>query len=534
MYKDLPEEHKKILNSEQKAIIDSNERNIIVSASPGCGKTYTLVKKIEREFASQSDKLGIIACSFTREAAKQLENKLANTVDLSLSFVGTIDAFVLTGIIFPYKNRCIKHLLQSEIFPDDFVITMPGPRTKSNEITKVGKKHLEVESYYRSWCNQFMQGTYEISYCSYLLAIDMIKNMPEVKNYLSARFTGIYIDEAQDLNEFQHDFIRTLKNDCGLKTFLIGDKNQSIYEFRGARPAFFSALPEEGYVNYPISISVRCHKSIMDFSNCFLDSSYVPTPNNEVRVSVYEKTDAKVLETILFSSDSVLWLCDTNELAKIFFDYSLSKNLGFKYTKPIEINDEDFKGTYLNLLEEILRFYYNYKNPVASFAYSIENIETVLSDYILEKSLKALRLILINTNQKPDIYLKLVFEKIGISIPSSVLDDIKDQLTDSICFEHYVKTEDKKRIMTIHGAKGLEAKCVIIFVDYDNWTYNNRQEDKESRYRAYYVGFSRAEEELHIFFRKDKIVKHGNSLPIIQTIVRDIIKTSYDKVSELS
>ncbi len=55
---------KEKLDEEQSHIIDSNDKYIVVSACPGSGKTYTLVKRLKKELNSIHDYQGIIACSF--------------------------------------------------------------------------------------------------------------------------------------------------------------------------------------------------------------------------------------------------------------------------------------------------------------------------------------------------------------------------------------------------------------------------------------------------------------------------------------
>lgn len=63
-----------ILNKQQGKIIQSKDRKIVVSAGPGSGKTYTIVK-IEQEFLCEEKNKNIIVASFTKEASKQLKEK---------------------------------------------------------------------------------------------------------------------------------------------------------------------------------------------------------------------------------------------------------------------------------------------------------------------------------------------------------------------------------------------------------------------------------------------------------------------------
>lgn len=516
MYEELSEEQKALLNAEQQAIVDSKERYIVVSASPGCGKTFCLVKKIEKEMELQRPNFGIIACSFTREASKQLVEKLESNVDLSLSFVGTIDSFILTGIMQPFLNRCLKYLIKTDkrVEANKLIVSMPPYTSESNEIARFGENHPKRDYYYREWLKRLADGQCEICFCGYLLAIEMIKNMPEVRSFLSSRFTGLYVDEAQDMNEFQFDLVNTLKEECGLKIFLIGDKNQSIYEFRGARPTLFASLKSQGYATYPIDVSVRCEKSIMDFAHCFLENRLPIVKNKLKNVHVFEKIKTDELVSLLKPDVETLWLCETNAFAEKLFAFSNKFSLGYVFTKPIDIKDAVFSGTYMRLLEELLKFRLNFQNPVTSMTYSIEDIQNVLLDYATERDVVRLKPKLINCDGDVSDYLFSIFASLGITISPDVKNDICTQLGNPICFRHYFMTDNSKRIMTIHGAKGLQAKRVIVNVYYEDRFYDlDVDDEREEKFRVYFVAFSRAEKELYIFFqtknKKDELISQN-------------------------
>ncbi|MCV5604330.1 UvrD-helicase domain-containing protein, partial [Escherichia coli] len=65
---------------------------------------------------------------------------------------------------------------------------------------------------------------------------------------LGAHFKHIIVDEYQDVNLIQHDMTRLLsKSDTSVMA--VGDVNQCIYEWRGARPDFIGGLFEKHYPN---------------------------------------------------------------------------------------------------------------------------------------------------------------------------------------------------------------------------------------------------------------------------------------------
>src|SRR6185436_13026139 len=74
-------------------------------------------------------------------------------------------------------------------------------------------------------------------------AIDLLKNHPEVRRRVHTQFRQIMLDEFQDINGQQADLIELLR---APDTFFgVGDRNQSIYGFRHARPEIFRKYQDD-------------------------------------------------------------------------------------------------------------------------------------------------------------------------------------------------------------------------------------------------------------------------------------------------
>lgn len=73
----------------------------------GSGKTYTVVKRIEKELQEVEPYKGVVACSFTKEASEELKNRINKKINLENCFVGTIDSFI-KNIIGIFVNRALK------------------------------------------------------------------------------------------------------------------------------------------------------------------------------------------------------------------------------------------------------------------------------------------------------------------------------------------------------------------------------------------------------------------------------------------
>lgn len=503
MIKNLSEHDLLVLNMQQQKIIDAIDKNIMVTASPGSGKTYTLIKRIVKEQEEKIyDHKSFIACSFTKEASKQLEDKLEKEIDIRNSYIGTIDSFVFNEIINPFKNRFLNKYTKENHQITDLKVKIPANSNELNQITKTGKTHYKFDDYMLNWYKTFLNGVYEISFPTYIFAVSMIKKLDVLKEYLKSKYFGVYIDEAQDMNIFQHELINVLKNVVGINIFLIGDVNQSIYSFRGARPEDFENLKNIGYEKYEITISVRCHKSILDYSKAFLKN--YKSKNEIDYVYIHERIDKIKLKNIIKDNDSVLWLSTTGDLLKKHKNMSDQNNWNFEYSVPIKFDEsiyKEFVEFYENLITELLLFYYNYKSELPEYIYSSEDIRIYLLDYVTEKKYEKIKRFILKVDVEPDEYVNNVFGSIGIKLPTDIKVLIKSSLNKSIHKSYYKLSGNNRRMMTIHGSKGLEADIVIAFVLQSDYWYEIKGLSNEEL-RKYYVAFTRAKKELHIFFEE--------------------------------
>ena len=107
----------------------------------------------------------------------------------------------------------------------------------------------------------------------------------ELAEYYKKRFSAIYIDEFQDINETQGRIFSAIARENNL--FMVGDVKQSIYGFRSARPEIFermkSAFPpiesakDNSSATVFMSKNFRCDRSVIDFVNKIFDTAFAFT-----------------------------------------------------------------------------------------------------------------------------------------------------------------------------------------------------------------------------------------------------------------
>lgn len=514
---------------EQNKIIESEDSRIVISAGPGSGKTYTLTKKAAKElklFEDNKVNKGVILCSFTRESALELYKKISNLIENDFSFIGTIDSFLLTCIINPFKNRILKVLKpNSKLIKDKLKVSIPSLNRNEqvNIFTREGLTTFnkkKVVLYYNNWINNLIDSRYEVSFAAYLFAGKAVEVVSEVKSYIMNRFHSIYIDEAQDLNYFQIRFIKKLIEATNINCYLIGDKRQSIYGFRGAKPdLFYSMVDDQGFVEHKITHSARCHYHILEFSRRIVGESIENTKLLDDKRVINNYSIIHNLGILKDLNDYFI-LVESNDEAQQIYLKCLDKGLtNIIYSRKINIeSDKNFSDNYYDLVEEIIKFYYNHTNIIPKHTYSLEKLVIFLEPHINNAKLKESNLV-IKKEETVVEYLKRIFLLGDVMIPQSVLLELNDQLNQEVYKSQYMLYQNINRIMTIHSSKGLEAKYV--FMQFKRKTFYINEETK----RKFFVGFTRAKERLLIGFDGD--------LPSpFENYINNIFNETFEKAGE--
>ena len=486
----LNKELSDILTAQQKEIIMSNEDLIMVEACPGAGKTFTIVQRICKELNDNEEDTGVIACSFTNESSDELRKRLERLMDVSNCFVGTLDSFILSEINGKFINRYLnsKNLLKHRIIIENVVFPKNSNYVNSLTCGKEGKE--KVDRYFHEWYEKLLSGTYEISFPSYMLASYIVDSAYFDEIY-TVKYSTIYIDEAQDLNFYQHKFIEALHRNTNIKVVMVGDSNQSIYHFRGANPLMFKNLVKNGYKKYIINVSVRCHPSISYYANKIVDfdnSMINQDDKYEKRIEYIDDINVDFLKSI---GNNLFILCESGKCCEKIYN-QVKNDFKIYYVKPIDINSDSYVD-YRDLLEKIIKFYYNFDNPVAKNIYSIDDFRGFLLG--INTKIKEEDILVLESDTVGE-YIKRIISLLGIYIEEDVVKEIENCLKDDVHKYYYYTSEMDNRIMTIHASKGLENDCVIICLE-QRFAF-----DEEYRNKLF-VAITRAVDKVYLYQTSD-------------------------------
>lgn len=485
----------------------------------GSGKTYTIVKRIEKELQEIEDYQGIVACSFTKEASEELKKRINKKVNLDNCFIGTIDSWV-KNIICTFVNRALKEcnkfnnqiiINNNVFFPEDnvkingnYIIKNNQRCLTINELVRYYDRYQNYQKignqYYNEWIQKLQNSEYEISFPSYFFASYIVK-MDIFKEWFNNKYTTIYIDEAQDLNYFQHYFFDTLKSATNIKIVMVGDANQSIYQFRGARPELFKNLLIKGYSEYKIDVSVRCDPSIIYYANKIFDYSIKKKFDTESHVHIINQIDINFLNSL---SNSTFILTESNKTAQELYEH-YKEDFDIIYTKKIDSDNRIYNDYYLNsdIIDELLKYYLNYDNILDKYKYPFEKIEAILINCNYKIKQKDFR---IHNGTSLIDFLKKSCDILGISVSDNTIDEINNKLEDEKYKYSYYVVEKQNRIMTIHSSKGLENDNVVIILDNQYNTINNEFKNK------LFVAMTRARSNVYILSENNNVSNFINNL----------------------
>ena len=241
----------------------------VILAGPGSGKTKTLTIKMARMLAEDVKLPRGIACiTYSAECARELTRRL-NILGVHQSrniFIGTIHAFCLKNVVLPYaKLACL------DLPPDLRVATLHeqgrffewalGHEIGVNEVPSEWR--VKVDRYRRthldrnasSWREDedlaHLSETYENELRKHglidfddmvILGLQLVENYTWVQKALRSRFPILVVDEYQDLGAPLHRIVLSLCFKAGVRLLAVGDADQSIYGFAGARPELLSDL----------------------------------------------------------------------------------------------------------------------------------------------------------------------------------------------------------------------------------------------------------------------------------------------------
>ena len=251
------------LNEAQRAAVSSGAPHTLVLAGAGSGKTRVLVHRIawclSQGLAAPS---GILAVTFTNKAAAEMRHRIEGLLQQPTSgmWVGTFHSIA---------HRLLRAHWREAQLPEQFTIMDSDDQQKliRRVIRGMGLDEAQWPPKEAQWfinarkdegqrpahvdiAGNSMLGTLVDIYKTYedtcqrsglvdfaellLRAFEMLRETPGLMRHYQERFHQVLVDEFQDTNAIQYAWLRLLAGERA-SVFAVGDDDQSIYSWRGAK-----------------------------------------------------------------------------------------------------------------------------------------------------------------------------------------------------------------------------------------------------------------------------------------------------------
>ncbi len=302
------------LNPEQLAAVTLPSEHALILAGAGSGKTRVLTTRIA--WLMQTGQIspgGVMAVTFTNKAAKEMQTRLASMLPVNVRgmWIGTFHGLCNRFLRAHYKLAnlpqsfqildtqdqlsAIKRLMKQfnvdeERFPPkQLQYFIGGCKEEGQRPADVQvrddetKKKAEFYALYEEQCQR--EGVVDFGELM-LRSYELLRDQPAVREHYARRFKHILVDEFQDTNKLQYAWLKmfsgwspdnasagSYKNESGglhvASVFAVGDDDQSIYAFRGARVGNMADFVREFAVQKQIKLeeNYRSFAHILNSAN---------------------------------------------------------------------------------------------------------------------------------------------------------------------------------------------------------------------------------------------------------------------------
>ena len=256
---------------------------LLVLAGPGSGKTTVVTKRVQYLVQDCSiSPSSILVITFTKAAATEMKERFTRLMEqqaqppggygnvsfgtfhavffniLKLSYGFTVANIITEETRRQYLKESVDRMKLEIDDENEFLTGIAG------EISLIKNERVELEHYFSKNCSEevfrkIYEGYEERKKRARLIDFDDMlvytwELLSQRKDILSAwqkKYQYILVDEFQDINRLQYDILRLLAEPEN-NLFIVGDDDQSIYRFRGARPEimlnFRKDYPKSGQV----------------------------------------------------------------------------------------------------------------------------------------------------------------------------------------------------------------------------------------------------------------------------------------------
>lgn len=588
------------LDEYQESSVKAEEKNALIVAAPGSGKTTVIINRVNYLVKQKNilDK-NIIVITFTKAAALNMKKRYFDKFNTTTApFFGTFHGLfykmlLKTGGNIDIIDGGIVHKIVSNILNKYFdEVSEDKVKEAINNISLYKTSRLPLNEFKASISKEIFEEILE-TYEGYKkennkydfddLCIKVLELLKSNKNLCSAYqklFKYILVDEFQDCDEMQIEFLKIINEGHENSLFAVGDEDQCIYSFRGSKPEYMVSFDEifGDAKKYYLSVNYRSKQNIVESSKKLIkfnkarNNKEIYFNREELGIIKWfntynEKMQAEKLADIIeenkklgipYEKNAILYRTNMESMNAIdvltrrripftlldreynFFEHFICKDI-IAYLK-LSVNNFD-KKSFIQIINKPFRYmsksniaylnnYFKEESPFDIIIdkedtppFQKKKIDELRKDinYLNKISLSSAISYIVMDLGYID-HLREYSQKFGQSLDDleDIIEEFKvaaegyktifeflahvDEVKESI--EESKKKKDREGVIlsTIHGVKGMEFKNVYIINCCEDTIPHSSSKDTniEEERRLFYVGITRAIDELYLFSPRNR------------------------------
>ncbi|WP_305906293.1 UvrD-helicase domain-containing protein (plasmid) [Methylomarinum sp. Ch1-1] len=262
------------LNPQQKAAVNATNTPLLVLAGAGSGKTSVITAKIAHLIRQGMSARHIAAITFTNKAAREMKSRISTVVDSKQIRGLTVSTFHSLGLeILRKEHQKLGYKSRLSLFDEQDKKTLLKELIRHDSTGLLNDDDLDRYVWQISqWKNGFILPSFELSQATdgtapaaqlyqlyqdqlkaynavdfddlILLPVQLLEKDPVTLNWWQQKIRYLLVDEYQDTNATQYQLVKLLIAKSRRFT-AVGDDDQSIYAWRGARPENIALLQRD-------------------------------------------------------------------------------------------------------------------------------------------------------------------------------------------------------------------------------------------------------------------------------------------------
>ncbi|MDC8786285.1 UvrD-helicase domain-containing protein [Roseateles koreensis] len=306
----------KNINPEQLAAVTAPAEPMLILAGAGSGKTRVLTTRIAWLMQTgQVSPGGLMAVTFTNKAAKEMQTRLGAMLPVNVrgmwigTFHGLCNRFLrahwkLAGLPQGFQIldssdsvSAIKRVIKAMKLDEEryvakqvswFIASAKEEAQRPGDIVPHDEQTRTMVAIYQAYEDQCKrEGVVDFAELM-LRCYELLRDNKPVREHYQQRFQHLLVDEFQDTNKLQYAWLKMFAPPGRQQAvFAVGDDDQSIYAFRGARVGNMVDFERE----YRVSRVIKLEQNYRSFGN-ILDSANELIGHNSKRLGKNLRTDA--------------------------------------------------------------------------------------------------------------------------------------------------------------------------------------------------------------------------------------------------